>query len=119
MTAWFEQFRHGDPANREFQKRLIDTFVNAVYLFDDKLVLTYNYQHGAQTISLDEIESALSSDFDGATPPKKRCTLKGCISFLPACQKNYANAPVSAIIEETGVFAWKAGEKMHGMSQSS
>ena len=68
MTAWFEQFRHGDPANREFQKRLIDTFVNAVYVFDDKLVLTYNYQHGTQTISLDEIESALSSDFDGATP---------------------------------------------------
>lgn len=72
MTAWFEQFRHGDPANREFQKRLIDTFVNAVYVFDDKLVLTYNYQHGTQTISLDEIESALSSDFDGATPPNFR-----------------------------------------------
>ena len=71
MTAWFEQFRHGDPANREFQKRLIDTFVNAVYVFDDKLVLTYNYQHGTQTISLEEIESALSSDFDGATPPNK------------------------------------------------
>ena len=69
MTAWFEQFRHGDPANRDFQKRLIDTFVNAVYVFDDKLVLTYNYQHGTQTISLDEIASALSSDFDGATPP--------------------------------------------------
>ena len=33
--------------------------------------------------------------------------------------KNYPNAPVSAIIEETGVFTWKAGEKMHGMSQSS
>ena len=70
MTAWFDQFRHGDPTNREFQKRLIDTFVNAVYVFDDKLVLTYNYQHGTQTISLDELESALSSDFDGATPPR-------------------------------------------------
>ena len=33
--------------------------------------------------------------------------------------KNYANAPVSAIIEETGVFTWKVGEKTHGMSQSS
>lgn len=55
MTAWFEQFRHGDPANRDFQKRLIDTFVNAVYVFDDKLVLAYNYQHGTQTISLGEI----------------------------------------------------------------
>ena len=72
MTAWFEQFRHGDPANREFQKRLIGTFVNAVYVFDDKLVLTYNYQHGTQTISLEEIESALSSDFDGASPPNFR-----------------------------------------------
>ena len=71
MTAWFEQFRHGDPANRDFQKRLIDTFVNAVYVFDDKLVLTYSYQHGTQTISLEEIESALSSDFDEATPPIK------------------------------------------------
>ena len=72
MTAWFEQFRHGDPANREFQKRLIDTFVNAVYVFDDKLVLTYNYQHGTQTISLDEIASALSSAFDGASPPNQK-----------------------------------------------
>ena len=82
MTAWFEQFRHGDPANRDFQKRLIDTFVNAVYVFDDKLVLTYNYQHGTQTISLDEIASALSSDFDGATPPhvsqtNPLCSTKG------------------------------------------
>ncbi len=72
MTALFKQFRHGDPANRDFQKRLIDTFVNAVYVFDDKLVLTYNYQHGTQTISLEEIESALSSDFDGATPVPSR-----------------------------------------------
>ena len=82
MTAWFEQFRHGDPANREFQKRLIDTFVNAVYVFDDKLVLTYNYQHGTQTISLDEIESALSSDFDGDTPPPKSPEILG---FLLIC----------------------------------
>ena len=43
-----------------------------LYVFNDKLVLTYNYQHGTQTISLDEIESALSSDFDGATPTKAR-----------------------------------------------
>ena len=33
--------------------------------------------------------------------------------------KNYANTPVSAIIEETGVSLWRTGEKMHGMSQSS
>ena len=85
MTAWFEQFRHGNPANRDFQKRLIDTFVNAVYVFDDKLVLTYNYQHGTQTISLEEIESALSSDFDGATPPIKMPTVLGSPFRIGQC----------------------------------
>ena len=89
MTAWFEQFRHGDPANREFQKRLIDTFVNAVYVFDDKLVSTYNYQHGTQTISLDEIESALSSDFDGATPPKTKILL--IFFLLPSLSYSITN----------------------------
>ena len=41
------------------------------------------------------------------------------VIFCYSLSKNYASAPVSAIIEETGVFSWKAGEKMHGMSQSS
>ena len=41
------------------------------------------------------------------------------MSTVLSLSKNYPNAPVSAIIEETGVFSWKAGEKMHGMSQSS
>lgn len=82
MTAWFEQFRHGDPANREFQKRLIDTFVNAVYVFDDKLVLTYNYQHGTQTISLEEIESALSSDLRCGSPPVTRILLLRCSCYF-------------------------------------
>ena len=74
MTAWFEQFRHGDPENRDFQKRLIDTFVNSVYVFDDKLVLTYDYQHGAQTILLEEIESALGSDLRCGSPPNRYWT---------------------------------------------
>ena len=30
--------------------------------------------------------------------------------------KNYPNGPVSGIIEETGVFSWKTGEKTHGES---
>ena len=96
MTAWFDQFRHGDPENRDFQKRLIDTFVNSVYVFDDKLVLTYNYQHGTQTISLVEIESALGSDLRCGSPPKRHCTSfeVRCFSFcfLGSCAENQPNA---------------------------
>lgn len=39
MEHWFSQFRYGNPNDRDFQKRLVDTFVNSVYVYDDKLVL--------------------------------------------------------------------------------
>lgn len=72
MEHWFSQFRYGDPNDREFQKRLIDTFVNAIFVYDDKLVLTYNYQHGTQTITLKEVEDFLGSDLVGLSPPNFR-----------------------------------------------
>lgn len=63
-TADRPEFQHmiKDSAKELFK---INQFVNAVYVFDDKLVLTYNYQHGTEAVSLDEIESASSSDFNG------------------------------------------------------
>lgn len=69
MEHWFSQFRGGSPDNHTFQKRLIDTFVNAVYVYDDKLVLTYNYQHGTQTVTRKEVEDFLSSDWAEMSPP--------------------------------------------------
>lgn len=72
------QYMIKDSAKRLFK---IDKFVNAVYVFDDKLVLTYNYQHGTEAISLDEIESTLSSDFDGATPSESD-RIAACDSFF-------------------------------------
>ena len=67
MEHWFSQFRYGDPNDREFQKRLIDTFVNAIFVYDDKLVLTY--QHGTQTITLKEVDDFLGADLVGLPPP--------------------------------------------------
>ena len=49
----------------------------------------------------------------------KRYATQRVAYLFGSLSKNYANAPASAIIEETGVFSWKTGEKMHGMSQSS
>ncbi len=68
MEHWFSLFRFGNPEDREFQKRLVDTFVNAVFVYDDKLVLTYNYQHGTQTITLKEVDDFLGSDLVGLSP---------------------------------------------------
>lgn len=82
MEHWFSQFRYGDPNDREFQKRLIDTFVNAVFVYDDKLVLTYNYQHGTQTITFKEVEDFLGSDLVGLSPPMTRILLLRCSCYF-------------------------------------
>ena len=38
------------------KQRLIDIFVNSVYLYDGYAVITYNYKDGTKTITLDEVE---------------------------------------------------------------
>ena len=52
-------------------KELKNTFVNSVFVYDDKLVLTYNYKDGNETLTLQEIESVLSSNLTSMCPPKE------------------------------------------------
>ena len=66
ISFFMYQFRNTDIANEQERQRLIDCFVNAVYVYDDKIVLTFNYKNGTKTISLDEVNS---SDLDGSAPP--------------------------------------------------
>ena len=48
IVFWISRFKNGDRNDPKFRQRLIDYFVNAVYLYDDKLVLTYNYKDGTK-----------------------------------------------------------------------
>jgi hypothetical protein len=41
--------------------------VNAIYLYDDKIVLTYNFKSDSRTISLSDIEC---SDLPQTAPPQ-------------------------------------------------
>lgn len=69
IVSWISRFKYGDENNRDYQKELIDTFVNSVYVFDDKLVLTYNFKEGAESVTLSDVEEAFSSDLSQNTPP--------------------------------------------------
>lgn len=76
IVGWISRFKYGNIHDRKFQKEIIDTFVNAVYVFDDKIVFTYNYKDGTETLTLQEIEAAFGSDFTNFSPPtKKHCLL--------------------------------------------
>ncbi len=48
---------------QEQRQRLIDSFVNAVYLYEDKIILTFNYKDGSKTITLAEVEGSDLSAF--------------------------------------------------------
>ena len=71
IVVWISKYKYGNINDLDYQKEIIDTFVNSVYVYDDKIVLTYNYKDGTETLTLQEIESALSSHLTGLCPPRK------------------------------------------------
>lgn len=46
----------------DLEKQMIDTFVNAVFVYDDKVTITFNYSGDNRTITLAEIDAAENSD---------------------------------------------------------
>lgn len=86
ILFWFDQFRHGDPADMAFQEKVIDCFVNSIYLFDDRVVLNFNYQEGGRPVSLEEV---LGSFLDGRGAPADNLTRwRGVIFFIQMHQGN-------------------------------
>ncbi|MDL2220312.1 recombinase family protein, partial [Eubacteriales bacterium OttesenSCG-928-N14] len=46
ILVFLKRFHDGDVNDHEYRKHIIDVFVNAVYLYDDKVVLMYNSKDG-------------------------------------------------------------------------
>ena len=62
IVDWISKYKYGNIDDPDYRKEIIDTFVNSVFVYDDKLVLTYNYKDESETLTLQEIESVLSSN---------------------------------------------------------
>ena len=58
IVFWISRFKYLDMDIEENRQYLIDTFVNSIYLYDDKLVITYNIKDGTRTITLEELENS-------------------------------------------------------------
>ncbi len=59
ILFFLHQFAGMDFADIASQKRIIKTFVNSVFVYDDKVVLTFNYSGDTRTITLNEINGGL------------------------------------------------------------
>ena len=73
------QFRSLDFEELDAQRRVIDIFINAVFVYDDRVTITFNYSGDNRTITLAEV--------DGATEGVRAPSASGyhvvadCISF--------------------------------------
>lgn len=79
-------------AKKEHRQMLIDVFINAIFLYDDKMLVTFNYKKGTQTITFDDVknevlEETSGSDLDCSSAPlqsltcNSRARLFSCYSF--------------------------------------
>ena len=68
ILFWLHRFRKIDVDNISHRQQLIDSFVNAIYLYDDKIVLTFNYRDSTRQISIDDVNS---SDLQVLAAPKE------------------------------------------------
>ncbi|HIT85613.1 MAG TPA: hypothetical protein IAA60_06880 [Candidatus Ornithomonoglobus intestinigallinarum] len=91
ILFWISRFKDGNIENEKYKQMLIDTFVNSVYLYDDKMVITYNFKDGTRTITLDEVEN--SDLVQDASPVKNGLTMR----FKRECEKKSVNLIPSMI----------------------
>lgn len=61
VKAWLQSFCKGDLFDDDFRRRIIDTFINAVYLYDDKIVIYFNIKGGKQ-ISYMEMKESIGNN---------------------------------------------------------
>ena len=75
IRFWLLRFRKLNMNQKDQRQALVDTFINSIYLYDDKVLITFNYKEGTQTVTFGEATEAASkgngSDLDCFTAPRK------------------------------------------------
>ena len=84
IVFFLHQFAGMDYSDIDCQKQLIKTFLNSVFVYDDKVVLTFNYSGDDRTITLHEIDGGLEHSIcipSAVVHQKRNPTPKG-VGFL-------------------------------------
>ena len=62
IVFWISRFKGGDIDDPAYRSSLVDIFVNAIFLYDDKIVITFNWKDGTKTVTFAELEDAMIGD---------------------------------------------------------
>ena len=88
----------------EQRQALVDTFINAIYLYDDKVLITFNYKEGTETVAFGEaVKAEKSSDMSArGAPDIERQIIRFGVLFCYVTPKNrglYGQCTVFARLE--------------------
>ena len=107
IRFWLLRFRKLNMNQKDQRQALVDTFINSIYLYDDKVLITFNYKEGTQTIPFEKVEESKAkgngSDFDCVTAPNfERQIVRFGVLFCYVTPKN------RGLHGQCTVFAWSA-----------
>ena len=109
VRFWLLRFRKLDMSQQEQRQALVDTFINAIYLYDDKVLITFNYKEGTETVTFGEASKAEeSSDMSArGAPDIERQIARFGVLFCYITPKNrglYGRCTVFA----RSAFSWES-----------
>ena len=90
VRFWLLRFRKLDMTQPEQRQALVDTFINAIYLYDDKVLITFNYKEGTETVAFGEaVKAEKSSDMSArGAPDIERQIVRFGVLFYYVTTKN-------------------------------
>lgn len=88
IRFWLLKFRKFDISQKKQRRALIEIFVNAIFLYDDRILITFNYKDGTQTVRFEDTLTADSAeekslDLSSSARPKiQRFHVRNRLIFL-------------------------------------
>ena len=71
IQLYFQRLREKKTNNTQYKERLIDTFLNSIFLRPDgSMLLIFNYSGNDNTITIQDVESLMCSIFPSPSGPE-------------------------------------------------
>lgn len=93
IQSWLRRFCTGDLSDEDFRQNIIDTFINSIYIYDDRIIIFYNIKGGKQVTHADlsaaleapstENGSDLNANAPHVKPLKQQCSKGFLFSSQP------------------------------------
>lgn len=74
IKCWIYRFRKFNKNNEAQKQQIINVFVNAIYVYDDKLLITFNYRDSEKCVEFKEIQENINKKKNTDNPKDYQCS---------------------------------------------